>query len=126
MYCMPPFFNRQFAKVFNQPLSFDTSKVTTMEEMFEVHFARASRSDSSRAFSCPLHARSPPHTNEYFPHQLNIPHTNADIVCPAFGYRQGEDQDDGSAFNQPLSFDTSKVTNMDEMFEVHSPMPCCA
>ena len=36
-----------------------------------------------------------------------------------FGYRQGDD-DDGSAFNQPLNFDTSRVTNMDEMFEVHT------
>ena len=32
---------RQYARAFNQPLSFDTSKVTTMEIMFEVRSARA-------------------------------------------------------------------------------------
>ena len=32
---------RQKARAFNQPLSFDTSRVWTMQEMFEVHSARA-------------------------------------------------------------------------------------
>ena len=32
---------RQYTEAFNQPLSFDTSKVTTMENMFEVRSARA-------------------------------------------------------------------------------------
>ena len=32
---------RQYAKAFNQPLSFDTSKVTDMNRMFEVRSARA-------------------------------------------------------------------------------------
>jgi surface protein len=32
---------RQVASKFNQPLSFDTSKVTTMQRMFFVRFARA-------------------------------------------------------------------------------------
>jgi hypothetical protein len=32
---------RQFAYAFNQPVSFDTSEVTTMREMFEVRSARA-------------------------------------------------------------------------------------
>ena len=40
---------RQQAEEFNQPLSFDTSKVTTMEEMFEVHSTRALPTNSSRA-----------------------------------------------------------------------------
>ena len=48
------------------------------------------------------------------------PHQNSPHRMPRlFGYRQGDD-DDGSAFNQPLNFDTSRVTNMDEMFEVHT------
>ena len=32
---------RQYAEAFNQPLSFDTSKVTTMVNMFEVRSASA-------------------------------------------------------------------------------------
>ena len=32
---------RQFASTFNQPLSFDTSSVTTMQAMFQVRSARA-------------------------------------------------------------------------------------
>ena len=32
---------RQWTEAFNQPLSFDTSKVTTMGGMFVVRFARA-------------------------------------------------------------------------------------
>ena len=54
---------RQLAEAFNQPLSFDTSRVTNMDEMFEVHSTRALRPDSSLAFplNCTLHARPPPH-----------------------------------------------------------------
>ena len=37
----PPFNSRQYASVFNQPLSFDTSSVTTMYGMFYVRSARA-------------------------------------------------------------------------------------
>eukprot|EP00964_Phaeocystis_antarctica_P060770 scaffold36265_cov43-Phaeocystis_antarctica.AAC.1 len=45
--------------------------------------------------------------------------TSPSIVCPPFDPRQG-----ASAFNQPLSFDTSKVTNMHNMFYVRaSPCP---
>ena len=39
----PPFDSRQWASAFNQPLSFDTSKVTTMSGMFQV-----------RSFPCPV------------------------------------------------------------------------
>ena len=54
---------RQRAEEFNQPLSFDTSRVTDMRSMLRVHFARVSCShtDSSRALPCTLHARPPPH-----------------------------------------------------------------
>ena len=37
----PSLSTRQLATKFNQPLSFDTSKVTTMDRMFEVRSARA-------------------------------------------------------------------------------------
>eukprot|EP00964_Phaeocystis_antarctica_P074640 scaffold45948_cov58-Phaeocystis_antarctica.AAC.2 len=33
-----PLWTRQYANAFNQPLSFDTSSVTTMGSMFEVRF----------------------------------------------------------------------------------------
>jgi len=38
---MPLLSTRQLAWAFNQPLSFDTSKVTTMFSMFQVRSARA-------------------------------------------------------------------------------------
>ena len=38
---------RQYAPAFNQPLSFDTSSVTTMYQMFEVRSARALPSNST-------------------------------------------------------------------------------
>ena len=41
-YRLPPACDpRQFAKAFNQPLSWDTSSVTDMEHMFDVRSARA-------------------------------------------------------------------------------------
>jgi hypothetical protein len=43
--CAPPS-TRQGAKAFNQPLSLDTSKVTTMYAMFLVRPARALAPDS--------------------------------------------------------------------------------
>ena len=55
-----PLSTRQLAEAFNQPLSFDTSRVTTMEEMFEVHSTRALSPDSSQTFPCTLRARPPP------------------------------------------------------------------
>ena len=60
------FFTRQMASSFNQPLSFDTSKVTDMGIMFYVRFARASPLTPSRTFACTflappsLHALLPP------------------------------------------------------------------
>jgi len=41
--------------------------------------------------------------------------TTPRIPCPSLSTRQG-----ASAFNQPLSFDTSKVTTMEAMFAVRS------
>ena len=47
--------------------------------------------------------------------------TSPRIVCPPFGPRQ-----QASAFNQPLSFDTSSVTTMYGMFYVRALLPCPA
>mmetsp|Transcript_15257 Transcript_15257/g.36121 ORF Transcript_15257/g.36121 Transcript_15257/m.36121 type:complete len:85 (+) Transcript_15257:1-255(+) len=49
------------AWAFNQPLSWETSSVTNFEVIFEAHFACDLRPDSSLAFPCTLHARSPRH-----------------------------------------------------------------
>ena len=70
---------RQKAKAFNQPLSFDTSRVTTMDTMFYVHSAcalRPHRLQSSLPF-CTLHALSPPHRPPRLP-----AHTPPHIKCP--------------------------------------------
>ena len=45
--------------------------------------------------------------------------TSHHTICPPFGSRQG-----ASAFNQPLSFETSSVTNMGRMFQVRSHPRC--
>ena len=105
----------QHAHSFNQPLSFDTTRLATMNCMFCV---RASSSPScspppkSAVAPSVLHAactavarRLPP------PGQQFAPRT----VCPAYDPRQS-----ASAFNQPLSFDTSSVTNMDRFLDVRT------
>jgi hypothetical protein len=101
---------RQYASAFNQSLSFDTSKVADMRYMFQVRSARAlapkpwvGPSPCTPLAPPPPHAL-PPHGAQLAPHRMLLPST-----------RQG-----ASAFNQPLSFDTSKVTNMWAMFIVRS------
>ena len=84
---------RQGAAAFNQPLSFDTSQVTTMEEMFRVCCTRAR----------PLNATSSPHA------------PSRRILCRPFDSWQRAEE-----FNQPLNFDTSRVTSMRGMFRVRS------
>ena len=103
------------ASAFNQPLSFDTSSVTNMDSMFCVRSSPCPAPICSRALSCTLLAaavarRLPPAD----------PHTSPPTTCPAFDSRQ-----QASAFNQPLSFDTSSVTATSYMFQVRSS-PCPA
>ena len=94
---------RQGAVAFNQPLSFDTSKVTTMSTMFAVRSTRALAPDPSWVLARALHAPPPPHG-------LTPPGPHA-----ALSTRQM-----ASSFNQPLSLDTSSVTDMTAMFYVRS------
>ena len=103
---------RQHAVAFNQPLSFDTSKVTTMNEMFNVRSARA-LAPKSLELGLPLCMPLAPPP----PHALPPPgaHLTPHRMCPSLSTRQN-----ARAFNQPLSFDTSKVTNMASMFRVRS------
>ena len=108
---MPLPLNRQIATAFDQPLSFDTSKVTDMGRMFYVRSARALAPNSLESgvprarplAPVPPHALPPPGPH-LAPYRMLLPST-----------RQM-----ANAFNQPLSFDTSKVMNMNQMFYVRS------
>ena len=100
---------RQFASVFNQPLSFDTSKVTNMGNMFYVCSARA-LGPMALSRALPIHAACVAPTQR--PHASRAP-------LPTLHARLWTRQD-ASAFNQPLSFDTSSVTTMSYMFYVRS------
>ena len=103
---------RQEASAFNQPLSFDTSKVTNMYSMFRVRPSRALAPDSlESAFprACRLRRR------RLTPCPASRPAPRPVSHVPLPSTRQY-----AYAFNQPLSFDTSKVTNMEAMFHVRS------
>ena len=109
-----PFDPRQRALAFNQPLSFDTSSVTSMESMLRV---RCSPCPAPNLQSSPLlHAACPAVARRL----SRLPTcTSACTACLPFDPRQFE----SSAFNQPLSFDTSSVTTLYYMFAVRSS-PC--
>ena len=113
----PPFDSRQGAVAFNLPLSFDTSSVTTMGHMFRVRSSLVPCPPRSGVEPSParcLHRRRPPP-----PAPAGL-HTSLHTACPPFDSRQN-----AKAFNQPLSFDTSSVTDMRQMFYVRSS-PCAA
>ena len=93
---------RQDAAKFNQPLSFDTSRITTMDRMFKVPPAHALTSS--------LESGPPPALCHPISWAVARRATRARLST-----RQG-----ASAFNQALSFDTSKTTNMNNMFAVRS------
>ena len=103
---------RQYATAFNQPLSFDTSKVTNMNQMFRVRSARASlESGPPRACRLRVAATQRPPASRTVP--LHALHARLSTRQSA------------KRFNQPLSFDTSKVTDMGYMFQVRSArVPC--
>jgi len=94
------------ASAFNQPLSFDTSSVTNMERMFQVRSARA-LAPAALSRALPVHAGCVATTQR--------PHASRPAPPPASHGRLSTRQG-ATAFNQPLSFDTSKVTNMGYMF----------
>ena len=97
-----------------------TSGVTDMKNMFEVRSSRSSRAPQPnlrcRALPCTLLPYADAVPRPFRLLARNSPRT----VCPPFDSRQG-----ASAFNQPLSFDTSSVTTMYFMFYVRSS-PCPA
>eukprot|EP00964_Phaeocystis_antarctica_P009990 scaffold5448_cov59-Phaeocystis_antarctica.AAC.2 len=96
--------------------SWDTSSVTTMYGMFYVRtLARVLCPVSSRE----LRARC---VHRHRRHAPSHPPTHVSPSTWLHATRQG-----AYAFNQPLSFDTSSVTNMDSMFIVRSlPRACRA
>ena len=106
---------RQQASAFNQPLSFDTSKVSSMTLMFLVRPTPALPPISGRApplhaagmhcVACIAVARRPPAPRP--------------APRPA-SYALVSNRQSATAFNQPLSFDTSEVTDMNAMFMVRS------
>ena len=100
--------------MFNQPLSFDTSSVTTMRYMFLVRCpvpAPNQQSSLPLRDACTAVARHlPPPDPHLAPHRMPSLRSSAQYA---------------SAFNQPLSFDTSKVTIMQQIFYVRSA-PCPA
>ena len=98
---------RQYASAFNQPLSLDTSSVTDMEHMFSVRSARPLPSTSTvGAFLRAACAAAAP--------------TPFQPACRPSCYACFSTRQSASAFNQPLSFDTSSVTTMQSMFSVRS------
>ena len=106
----------QYARAFNQSLSFDTSSVTSMRSMFQVRSAQCPpRQRPSAAGSltarCLRRRHSPPDALPPPPTLLAAPLSPS----PPLATRQEAD-----AFNQPLNLDTSSVKDLEEMFYVRS------
>ena len=109
---------RQKASAFNQPLSFDTSSVTGMLDLFSVR-ACPVLPICSGALSCTLRAPRSPAVS-------HLPARSSPRMSPPMSVLVTRQQ--ASAFNQPLSLDTSSVTSMAYMFYVRAvlalPPPC--
>ena len=112
---------RQFAYAFNQPLSWDTSRVTNVNRMFAVRCAppapRAPQSAQSRALPSArcVHTALPAASRAFWPAPTRP------ALCALL---ETLGMQEAKAFNQPLSWDTSSVTQMDFMFGVRcSPRP---
>jgi hypothetical protein len=95
------------ATAFNQPLTFNTAKVTTMSWMFA----------AARAFNQPLTFNTAQVTDMSFMFYgataFNQPLTfdTAQVTTMEGMFERA------TAFNQPLTFDTSQVTDLEEMFQ---------
>ena len=103
---------RQQAAAFNQLLSFDTSSVTDMSYMFYVRSAHALSPSAFTAGPSRRTCRLCPAADPRRPASRPTPRPASHVLLST---RQG-----AYAFNQPLSFDTSSVTDMNEMFAVRS------
>ena len=97
---------RQRASAFNQPLSFDTSSVTDMSNMFQVRSARESLGPLPVHTTCVCTAPPPSHLSG-----RTSPRTSFALLVT---------RQHAKVFNQPLSFDTSSIKTMSGMFRVRS------
>jgi len=96
--------------------SWDTSSVTDMSRMFEVRLPPAPSARKLPSWATHTHAACA--ADSPFPLcHISVCHTRRPSVGCSFWTRQGAD-----AFNQPLNFDTSSVTNMSYMFYVRFPL----
>ena len=102
------FSTRQWASAFNQPLSFDTSSVTTMQSMFNVR--------SAPPYPQPAQSRLFLHTARAAAGSPTPSHP----VCRPSSYASFFTWQRASAFDQPLSLDTPRVVSMYGMFRVRS------
>ena len=106
---------RQNAWAFNQPLSWDTSRVTDMLRTLQVRCLSAYRPPictQSHPLS-PLHAACTPCTP-----------AASRLLARSPPRTPHDSRQEARAFNQPLSWDTSAVTDMSLMFHVRSsPRP---
>jgi hypothetical protein len=109
---MPLPSTRQKASAFNQPLSWDTSKVTNIAGMFDVRSARALTPNSLESALLPVHAACAATAPR--------PTVSRPAPRPASHVPLPSTRQKAYAFNQPLSLDTSKVTDMQSMFYVRS------
>merc|ERR1712194_844188 len=91
----------------NQPLNFDTAKVTTMRQMFM----------EASAFNQPLNFDDTSKVTDMYWMFIRASAFNQPL---SFDTSSVTTMDwmfvEASAFNRPLSFNTSKVTDMDGMF----------
>jgi len=88
-------------------VNFDTSRVTNMDHMFRVHFARLPCAQTPVEPSLARCMRGR--------HPTDRPPCASRPAPRPTSYAQ-----DAKGFNQPVNFDTSRVTGMIEMFKVHS------
>ena len=101
---MPCLCTRQNAQAYNQSLSLDTSSVTSMRYMFQVRSALPMPPSHRLVSPCSAATFTPSPPARLPPSQ----HTS-------LWTRQS-----AQAYNQPLSFNTSRVTSMNYMFYVRS------
>ena len=112
----PPLVSRQGASAFNQPLSFNTSSVIDMNYMFSVRgLPPPSAVGAFRARSLRRCHAPPSHLPAHKPRHASY--------VPSSALQRA------STFNQPLTLDTSSVTDMNWMFYVrssHAPPLVCS
>jgi hypothetical protein len=92
----------------------DTSSVTTMNQMFRVRSARA-LGPQALSQAIPVHAAL-----VVCRHHTPGPPASRLAPLPPASHALPSTRQRASAFNQPLSFDTSSVTDMRSMFGVRS------